>query len=608
MTARVLRSLLLLACSLVGFGLFMIGIRVPFMFMLVAFGVAWNHTRRVVGSGWSHGTARIASLGVLVRHRMLGHDGLILGTTGIMPRPSLKEGLAGLWSSSNPAEMACYLFLSALGGLRWGGDRMIRINTFTHLATFAPTGRGKGVSVLVPNLLSYRHSCVVTDPKGELYLLTAKHRRQKFGHWTFRLDPFGICGPGSDRLNLLDWIDDKAADFLDQCRDFADMLVIRTGKEDDPHWNDSARMVLTAFIAYVCACEDKPEKRTLDTVRDLICSRHSYAKAVEIMQMVDSHWGVVQRQGHSLTWFVEKELGSVLTTVQRNTEFLDSHIITQNTSASSFNPRWLRTGNVTIYLCLPHDKLETLAPLMRAWIGVIIRTITRGTPTERNPVVFFLDEAAHLGKIRVLEQAVTLMRGMGVRLWFFFQSLHQLNDCFGEKAKTILDNIDTQQYFSINDYENAEAISKRIGDTTISISSHGGNSGRTRQTGGTGQDSGSVSTGENTNYSDTGRRLFKPEELLQLPEDVALIFHKNLPVITARLLRWYSHPAFRSGGTGGQAGLGRTATEKAVGLLLVSILFAAFAFGLSPVASTPHRTIRVQPHADRQYSPALSGR
>ena len=96
------------------------------------------------------------------------------------------------------------------------------------------------------------------------------------------------------------------------------MLVIRAGKENDPHWNDSARLVLTAFIAYVCACEDEPEKRTLDTVSGTwFPPAIAIAKAIEIMQMVDSHCGVVQRQGHSLTWFVEKELGSVMTTVQR---------------------------------------------------------------------------------------------------------------------------------------------------------------------------------------------------------------------------------------------------------------------------------------------------
>ena len=34
----------------------------------------------------------------------------------------------------------------------------------------------------------------------------------------------------------------------------------------------------------------------------------------------------------------------------------------------------------------------------------------------------------HIGKMRPIEDAVTLMHGMGMRLWFFFQSIDQLQD------------------------------------------------------------------------------------------------------------------------------------------------------------------------------------
>jgi type IV secretion system protein VirD4 len=601
--ARILRTLLMMACSCVAFGLFMLGIRVPVVFLVVAAGMAWHKARRVAGSAWSHGTARVSGLFDVIRNGMLGQRGVILGTSEIMQRPSLRQGISALWSSSYPPDLACHLFLLALGGRRWAGERIIRVCMFTHLATFAPTGRGKGVSVLIPNLLSYPLSCVVTDPKGELYRATAGIRYHKLGNRIIRLDPFGVCGgnvPPSDRFNPLDAIDDSDADFLDQCRDVADMMIMQTGKEDDPYWNDSARSILCAFIAFICACEDKPEERTLDTVRDLLSSRHKYAESLKVMQQVTSHGGVIQRLGHMLAWHEGKELASVLSNVQRHTEAFDSPLLALNLKSSTFDPRCLRSGRVTIYLCLPHDKLETLAPLMRLWIGIILRSITRGQPSEKNPVLFFLDEAAHLGKIRVLEQAVTLMRGMGIRLWFFFQSLHQLNDCFGEKAKTILDNIDTHQYFAINEPDNAEAISKRIGDATISIASHGQNSGRSWQTGGNGPPSGNASTGENINHSYTGRRLFKPEELMGLPEDVALIFHRNMPVIPARLLKYYNHPSFRKHGTGLQPGLGRAETQMVVSLLLVSILFALVAFQLVTSDSTTHGPPRVFSPAARR--------
>ena len=137
------------------------------------------------------------------------------------------------------------------------------------------------------------------------------------------------------------------------------------------------------------------------------------------------------------------------------------------TATSTFDPRWLRTGRVTIYLVLPADKLETLPPLAAVDRRYLCGPSRGANHPRRNPVLFLLDEAAHLGKIRVLETAVTLMRGMGIRLWFFFQSINQLKERYGDKAKTILDNIDTQQYFGVNSFEAAEEISKSIGDTTI---------------------------------------------------------------------------------------------------------------------------------------------
>jgi type IV secretion system protein VirD4 len=437
--ARVLRAILKLAVCCVGFGLFMIGMHIPFVFFLTAAGVVWNRFRRVVRSGWSHGTARLASHSELIRSNMLGDDGLILGTTGIMSRPSFLEGLTALCSTRTSPELGCYLFLSALGGSRWVNDRMIRLHAFTHLLTCAPTGRGKGIGVIVPNLLSYRHSCVVTDPKGELFQLTAEHRRRKFGHRIIRLDPFGLCGPGSDTLNPLDFIDADADDFLDQCRDLADLLIVTNAHDIEPYWNDSARSVLTAFIAYVCACEDKRELRTLESVRDLLSCRSTYHKAIEWMQQVKSHGGVIERLGHMMTWHVERELASVLSNVHRFTEALDSAAIKRNVSApSSFDPKCLRTGRVTIYLILPHDKLSTLAAIMRLWVGVILRTITEGQPSERNPVLFLLDEAAHLGKMAILETAVTLMRGMGIRLWFIFQSLNQSRSATAKRQRRSL--------------------------------------------------------------------------------------------------------------------------------------------------------------------------
>ena len=50
---------------------------------------------------------------------------------------------------------------------------------------------------------------------------------------------------------------------------------------------------------------------------------------------------------------------------------MDSPPIAANLSKSTWDPRWLWSGRVTVYLILPSTKLSTLSPLMRLWIGVI---------------------------------------------------------------------------------------------------------------------------------------------------------------------------------------------------------------------------------------------
>jgi type IV secretion system protein VirD4 len=139
------------------------------------------------------------------------------------------------------SDVACQAVFSVLYKPRWANDRLIRIKNFVHLLTVAPAGAGKSVSVLVPNLLSYRGSCVVTDPKGELWSLTARHRRDELGHRVFLLDPFGVCKTNSAAFNPLDAIDTDQPEFLDQCKDLANMLVVR-GEEKEPFWNDMAEL------------------------------------------------------------------------------------------------------------------------------------------------------------------------------------------------------------------------------------------------------------------------------------------------------------------------------------------------------------------------------
>ena len=96
-----------------------------------------------------------------------------------------------------------------------------------HTAVFAPTGVGKGVSFVIPFLLSCPEAAVVVDFKGENARLTAEHRRQAFGHQIVMLDPFKLGSQTPDTFNPLEFIDKNSPTAIDECRDLAEALVIR---------------------------------------------------------------------------------------------------------------------------------------------------------------------------------------------------------------------------------------------------------------------------------------------------------------------------------------------------------------------------------------------
>ncbi len=144
----------------------------------------------------------------------------------------------------------------------------LRLDGQGHVLTVAPTRSGKGVSCVIPNLLDYPGSVLVTDPKGENYAVTARWRGAQ-GHVVHALDPFDVVG-GTASYNPMDLIDSASADVADDARLLADMLILPEGREgEQAFWNEEARALLTGLILHVAASAP-PELRTLTHVRRLL--------------------------------------------------------------------------------------------------------------------------------------------------------------------------------------------------------------------------------------------------------------------------------------------------------------------------------------------------
>jgi type IV secretion system protein VirD4 len=435
---------------------------------------------------------------------------------------------------------------------------------------------------------------VVVDPKSENHLKTAAHRKKRFGQRIVVFDPFGLTGQQSACFNPLDFIDPNRLDFQARCKDMANMLIHRSGQEREPYWENAAEDIIACFIAYICVEEKDRRYRTLDTVRQLVASPEKYKQVLTRMAQLEGYGGFIQRMGQKLCWHQERELASVMAVLDVNTGWMDAPAIRQHLSGiTNFDPQWLRSKpGCTVYLVLPADFLVPMASLMRLWIGCTMRRLMASGIGEHSNVLFIVDEAAHLGRMRAMEDAITLLRGFGIRMWLIFQHTGQLREVYGDKAPTILGNIGTQQYFGTTDPSQAEELSKRIGDTTILVQQTSESVSRSTPTGGLGTESGNISRDRSCTLNPEGRRVLNPDEILRLPDHVSLIFHKHMPCIVGKQLKYYDAPEFNSGdGTGRERGPSRTAIAAAAMLLLLP------GFVLAGLAFVPPSPIPAQPRA-----------
>ena len=359
------------------------------------------------------------------------------------------------------------------------------------------------------------------------------------GHDVRILDPYGIVMKYADTLNPLDMIDKESPLALDECRDLANALVVRTGEEKDPHWCDSAEAWITAFLATV-AWDGEPGDRSLQTVRTLLSNPAKTEETIKPMRDMPEAWsGMLARMGNQLTRYKNDELGSVLTTVNRFLTFLDTIPIAESTTESTFDPTDLVKRKMTVYLVLPPEHVRAGQALLRLWISTMLRAVVKGGLQEKKLVHFVLDEAASLGHMDAIDDAVDKYRGYGVRLLFLYQSVGQLKKCFPEgQDQTVLSNV-SQVFFGVSDKDTAQYVSDRLGEETRIVTSGGTSRGKSYQ----GSAGGAPSEGRSMQWSDNWgqqvRRLLKPEEVANLPSRTAITFTRGIPPLMTTLIRYY---------------------------------------------------------------------
>ena len=339
---------------------------------------------------------------------------------------------------------------------------------------FAATGAGKGLGIVIPTLLDYPGSILVTDPKGENFAIT-KRRRSQLGS-VYMLNP--SYPEASQRFSPLDIIRIGTSMEADDARSLARLMVKPDARE--PHWDDKAVSLLTALILHTL--QSPEELRNLAHVRTLSVGGPATFRITleEIAQHSTSVLAAEIASGF-LSQIPEQpsskagEFESVLSNVQKATEPWSFGSPAGRLSAySTFALAELVEQVTTLYLCVDEELLQTYDRWLRVMTGCVLTTLTRAKEqqTGRPKVLLLLDEVAVLGPLDTLQKQSGLLRAYctPVLIW---QNMPQVRMVYGEAADAFLANASCRVFFGINDNHTATYVSHMLGYTTTHSSSSG---------------------------------------------------------------------------------------------------------------------------------------
>ena len=467
-----------------------------------------------------HGSARWAKLRDLKKARLFRKDGVVVGG----------------WPS-------------------WFGRvRELRHDGPEHVLVWAPTRTGKGVSLILPTLLSWRESILCLDIKGENFAKTGGWLAS-IGHKVLRFEP--SASTGSARFNPLAEVRVDTEQDIADCQNIAAMIIDPDGHGMKDYWRQEGYGWLSVVLLHVIYRVRRDENRAacFDDVNTFLSGITGDGDAEEsddnfehiLADMAAFDHGEahvnkeVRRGANSMMIKAPQERSGVHSTAKTQLTVFADPIIARNTATSDFRLHDLMNGDAPMALFLvvsPADK-DRLRPLLRIILNLFMRRMTermefgagQTVAGYKHRLLLMLDEFTSIGKLEIFEESLAFMAGYGLKAMIIVQNTEQLFKHYG-RDESIMANCKIRIAFTPNKLETAKLLSDMTGKATIvqKRRSHSGRMG----------DLGSVSD----NLAETSRPLLTPDECMRLqiidtegkrpiPGD-ALIFVAGLPPILGR--------------------------------------------------------------------------
>ena len=361
--------------------------------------------------------------------------------------------------------------------------KYLRHNGPEHVLCLAPTRSGKGVSLVLTTLLSWPHSALILDIKGENWALTAGWRKKFGSNKVLRFDPTA----GKDQeakacFNFLNEIRIGTEREVSDAQNIANIIVDPQGEGMKSHWDKTSHMFLVGVILHALYV-GKNEGR-IASLPDV--ARHLSNPDGDIVELIDEMLEYPHIDGECHPFIAgaardmankeEKELSAVNSTAVSFMTIYRDPLVEKNISHSDFLISDLMNNEspVSLYICLNPSDRERLKPLARLLLNLIISRNTESmefkkgaaVKTYKHRLLLMLDEFPSLGRLDVFSENLAYIAGYGMKAYLITQGMTQLTRAYG-KDESITTNCHIRNAFAPNKIDTAEYLSREMGTTTV---------------------------------------------------------------------------------------------------------------------------------------------
>ncbi|ACB33134.1 TRAG family protein [Leptothrix cholodnii SP-6] len=413
----------------------------------------------------------------------------------------------------------------------------------------APTRSGKGVGVVIPNLLNWPDSVVVLDIKGENHAVTAGFRA-KSGQRVYAFAPF------DDQARSHRWNPLTAVRTSPMHR-VGDLLAIGqvfypndgSGTSSEAFFNDQARNLFLGLGLLLLETPALPRtigellrqssgkgRALRDHLADQIRGRRIDSKELG-PALSDECIDALQR----LLSNSENTLSSIVATFNAPLTIFADAVVDATTSADDFRFEDVRRQRLSIYVHIPPNRLTSARPLLNLFFSQLVSLNTQQLP-EHDPsltvqCLLVNDEFTTMGRVGVITMSAAFLAGYNLRLLTVVQAMSQLDAVYGDKeARTFATNHGLQILFAPREQRDADEYSAMLGHFT----ERGTSRGHSRSLGPNGSRSVSV------NESEQRRALLLPQEFKELGSERLVVIAENCKPVLGEKIRYHRDPAFTS--------------------------------------------------------------